>query len=274
MSKQSLSLCIGLLFYTPFLWSTVDTQLLYKEAQQAFQAQEYGVAKQALLTLQKEISPYTTTQKSRVDWHTYIDVCMQLATCHEALEDREEARHVLTSLLATRPPASLLSAIQIRHAQLSSSCALPTDAYQAMSRVAKQTPVESWGTKNRAFFHALGTTLDHHYSDLVDRADRLLRTHFYTEAKEHYTQILTAAANGSYPLAQQANGILTKYIRLRLTETHLFTSGCEQEKHLLSHTHAQATRELKEALHIAEESNPVVLYIQRSLAHPLKERVN
>lgn len=229
MRARLFLLLILLLVTTSFFWEDEEKQLrqLHHNGETAFQKGDFETAKKALEELLGRIS-VDSSKKYQVDWRTYVDVAMRLATACDELSEKVEADKVLSLLLAKNPPEDLAVQVRLMKARLSATRSSPAEAYLEMNVLASQLPLSCWPAKEVSFYHALEHSLNVYYDELVRKAKLYQSAHLYPEAIALYEDILTAAQKECYPKVKGIDSLVIKTVRYRLAESHFLAASYEK----------------------------------------------
>jgi len=218
---------------TSFFWEDEEKQLrqLHQSAETALHKGDYETAQGAFEELLSRIAVHTTkrsSQKYVVDWPTYVDMTINLATCYEELDHKSQAEDLLARLLTKHPPSEFLPRIRLMKARICAKRESPSEAYSEMQMITKQYPAVQWSNKDLSFYHALEDALNDYYDALIPKAKRYLMASMYPEAISLYQEILQAIEKGSYPKIKGRDTLLAKKIKYRLAECHFLAADYEK----------------------------------------------
>ncbi len=228
-------LLILFVFSTSFFWEDEEKQLrqLLQAGETALQKKEFEAAKKAFEELFGRIG-ISSSQKFQVDWRTYIDVANRLATIYEALDEKEEAKRVLSLILAKNPPKELSLPLKLMRARFAATGEAPIDAYLEMKGAAEGLPFEAWPIQEFTFYQALEHTLNRHFDEQLRKAKLYLAAGMVGEAVVFYEEIQGAIENSAYPKVKTKGSLLSKIVRYRLAECHFLMAKYDHSLSYLS----------------------------------------
>lgn len=220
------------LITTSFFWSDDEEKQLrqlHQNGEAAMLKEDYEEAKTCFEELIHRVS-INSPKKYSVDWQTYVDLVIRLASAYEELGDKKEAVQTIDTLFLKNPPKDFIPQVMLAKTRLLAGETAPEESYLQMSKIANSLSQDGWSPKTLSFFHALEFSLNAKYDDMLQKAKRYLTTGFYQEAIEAYKAILLAIQEGSYPKASRKDSLIAKKVRYRLAEAHYL--ALEYEKSL------------------------------------------
>ena len=217
-------LCILFFVNASFSRSEEEERLqqLHQTGELALKKHDYALAQECFEALLKKANP-TSTQKYQVDFATYVDVVVRLATTYQHLENFAKAHQILTATLKRNPPQHLRAQLQFKLAQIENAQGNASKAFAILKQVENSFPIHLWTGTDLSFFHALEYNLDIQFETLLHKAKCFLTAGLYNEAMDLYQKILLHIENGEYPKAENKSSFIYKKVAYKLLESRILS---------------------------------------------------